>query len=108
MVHGNDLFALLAVGLGGGFLHEGNGLVGGNDLGKSEERGLKNGVGAVSEAELHGDVGSVDGVELDVVLGDILLHLGGKMLVKLFAGPGAVKQECTALLMSSTMSYLST
>ena len=87
MVHGYDLFALLAIGLGGSFLHKGNGLVCGDDLGKGKECSLKNGVGTVSETQLHCDVGSVDGVELNVVLGNILLHLGGKMLVKLFACP---------------------
>ena len=40
MVHGDNLFALLAVGLGGGFLHKGDGLVGGDNLGKSKEGGL--------------------------------------------------------------------
>ena len=87
VVHGNDLFALLAVRLGCGSLHEINGLRGRNDLRKSKECGLQNGVGTSAETELLGNVGSVDGIEIDLVLGDVALHSGRKSLGELLDIP---------------------
>ena len=78
----NDVHTLLAVRLGCGFFHQFNRLVSRNDLGKTEESGLQNGVDTTAESELFCDVGSVDGVKLNIVLGDVLFHRAGKIFFK--------------------------
>ena len=98
VVHVHDVLALLQVGVGGGVLHVADGLLLGHDLGQLEEGGLEDGVGALAHADLDGQVDGVDGVDLDVVLGDVALGHGGHMLVKLLVGPLAVDEEGAAVL----------
>ena len=98
MVHRDNLFTLLAVGAGSRFLHQLDRFFGRNDLGKAEEGGLQDGVGASAQAKLFGDVGSVDGVEFNVVLGDEFLHLGRQMGVQIGRIPRAVEKEGPARL----------
>ena len=45
---------------------------------------------------LAGQVDGVDGVDLDVVLGDVALGHGGHVLVQLLIGPLAVDEEHAA------------
>ena len=71
VVHIHHVLALLQVGVGGGVLHVADGLALGHDLGQLEEGGLEDGVGALAHADLDGQVDGVDGVDLDVVLGDV-------------------------------------
>ena len=97
MVHLDNLFALLAVGLGCSVLHILDCIRFRNDLRQLEECGLKHGVDAGAESQSAADVDTVNGVELDVVLGDKSLHLAGNALVELFAAPRAVQQESTAV-----------
>ncbi len=93
----NDLVAELGVGLGSHVLHVADGLIHGQDVCKRKERGLKNGVLYLGVAHfVLGDSGSVDNIEVDVVVGDIALDGSGKMLVKLLWGPLAVQQERAA------------
>ena len=98
VVHFDDGFALLGIGLCRGVLHELDGILGRDDPGKFKERSLQDGVGAVAQAELLGDVGGVDGVEFNPVFGDGPLHGGGQAFLKLFAVPGTVEQENAARL----------
>ena len=61
-------------------------------------------------AGLDTDLHTVDGVELDVVVGDELLHLSRKVLLQSFHIPRAVQQECTAvnqLLNHVVLAYIS-
>ena len=97
-VHLDDVLALLAVGLLDGLLQILFGIFHGNDLREREERGLHDHVDPVAQTDLDAQVGSVDGVELDVVLGDVLLHGSGQMLFERRVVPGAVQQERAALL----------
>ena len=92
----NDVHTLLAVRLGCGFFHQLNCLVSRNDLRKTEESGLKNRVDTTAESELFCDVGSVDGIKLNIVLGDVLFHRAGKIFFKTCKIPGAVEKERTA------------
>ena len=92
-VHVNDLLALLGVGLDDSVLHVLHGVLDGDDAGEVEEGSLQHGVGAVAQAQLHSDSGSVDGVEIDLTLGDLTLHAVGQMLLQLSAGPAGVQQE---------------
>ncbi len=99
VVHGDDLLALLAIGLGGGVLHVLDGVSLRNDVGDFEERGLQNGVDAAAQADLLADLDTVDGVELDVVVGDdTSSSWPGSLLLQLLHIPGAVQQEDAALL----------
>ena len=52
VVHLDDVHALLGVGLRGLFLHVLDGVRFRQDLGQREERGLKDGVGALAHADL--------------------------------------------------------
>lgn len=92
-VHVNDLLALLGVGLDDSGLHVLHGVLNGDDAGEVEEGSLQHGVGAVAQAQLHSDSGSVDGVEVDLTLGDLTLHAVGQVLLQLSAGPAGVQQE---------------
>ena len=89
-VHLNDVLALLAVALLGSLLHEVDGIVDGHDVSQLEEGGLQDGVGALAHADLDGLVDGVDGVQLDVVVRDVLLGLGIQVLAQLLIGPLAV------------------
>ena len=98
VVHIHHVLALLQVGVGGGVLHVADGLGLGHHLGQGEEGGLQDGVGALAHADLGGQVDGVDGVDLDVVLGDVALGHGGHVLVDLLIAPLAVDEEGAAVL----------
>ena len=95
LVHLDYLFALLHELLGL-LLHVADSLFLGKNLGKGEECGLKNGVGALAQTDLCRDIDSVDGVELNVVLGYVALSLCGHLLVELISVPLAVDEENAA------------
>ena len=98
VVHIHHVLALLQVGVGGGILHVADGLSLRHDLRQLEESGLENGVGALAHADLGGQVDGVDGVDLDVVLGNIALGHGGHVVIQLLVGPLAVDEEHAAVL----------
>ena len=97
VVHLDNGVALTAVRLGGGVLHILDGILFGDDLGNGEEGGLEHGVGAGAQAQLLADLKGVDGVEVDVIVSNELLHLAGQALVQLLGVPRAVQQEAAAL-----------
>ncbi|MPM12584.1 hypothetical protein SDC9_58937 [bioreactor metagenome] len=96
VVHIHHVLPLLEVGMGGGVLHIAHGLVSGQNLCKREEGGLKDGVGALAHADLGRQVDGVDGVDLNVVLGDIALGGGVQLLGQLLVAPLAVDEEGAA------------
>ena len=99
IVEVNYRLSLLDVGLVCHLLHVLNGFILGKDAGEREECGLENGVLYLCVADaLYGDTGTVDDIEVDVVLGKIFLDGGGQVSVKLLGLPCAVKQECAARL----------
>ena len=95
-VHLNDVLALLAVALLSCLLHEVDGILDGHDVSQLEECRLQNGVGALAHADLDGLVDGIDGIQLDVVVSDILLCLGVQVLAQLLIGPLAVDHEHAA------------
>ena len=79
----DDVLALAAVGSLRGSLHQLVRLIGRDDSGQGEECGLKDGVDTGrAHAGLDTELNAVDGVELDVVVGDKLLDLSRKVLLK--------------------------
>ena len=90
VVHVHDVLTLLQVGGLGLLLHVGDGLFLGHDLGQREERGLEDGVVALAHTDLDGQINGVDGIQLDVVLGDIALGRGVHVVVQLVEVPLAV------------------
>lgn len=50
VVHGHDVITLGAVGAGGGILHELEGILLRDDAGKTEERGLQDGIDAAAQS----------------------------------------------------------
>ena len=98
IVHVYDSLTLLEVGLLRGSLHEFLSFLSGNDVGDLEECGLKYGVYTAAQTDFLTDLNSVDGVEVDLSLGEDSLHLAGETLGELFNVPSAVEQERTAFL----------
>ena len=96
IVHVDDVLTLLQVGVQGGVLHVLDSLSLGHDLCQREECGLENGVGALAHADLLCEVDSVDHVKLDVVLRDVALGSGVKMMLELCEIPLAVDEEHAA------------
>ena len=96
MIHVDNVLTLLEVGCSGLFLHVTDRIVLRNDLRQREERRLQNGVRALAHADLLSKVDSVYHVKLDVVLCNVALGGGVKMLGKLLKAPLAVNEEHTA------------
>ena len=69
-----------------------------DDLGQGEERALEDVVGALAQADLRSQLGSVDDVEVGVLPGQVALHLARQVRIQLLHRPGAVQQEGAALL----------
>ena len=95
-VHLDNSVALLAVALLGSGLHELNSFVDGHNVSQLEESRLQDGVGALAHADLDSLIDSIDGIQLDVVVSDILLCLGVQVLAQLLIGPLAVDHEHAA------------
>ena len=96
VVHIHHVLALLQIRGLGLLLHVADGVLLRHDLGQGEEGGLENGVVALAHADLDGQVNGVDGVELDVILGDVALGIGLQMMVQLVHIPLAVDHEHAA------------
>ena len=52
----------------------------------------------VAQPQLAGNAVGVHGIELNIVVRDVLLHVAGQILFQLRAAPGSVQQECAAVL----------
>ena len=98
VVHVHDVLALLAIGLHDGVLHVLDGVLVGDDARDLEEGALKDGVGAVTEADFGSDLGGVDDIHLDVLAADDGFHVVRDVLDGLFLVPEAVQQEGAAFL----------
>ncbi len=96
VVHLNDVHALLGVGLRCLLLHVLDGVFLGQNLGQGEERGLKDGVGALAHADGLRKINGVDRVKLDVVLSNVALGSGIKMVGEFFRCPLAVNHKHAA------------
>ena len=91
VVHFNNGFALLEVGLLCHVLHVFDSLVDRHDIGKCEERRLKNGIGSLAHTDLGSLIDSVNGIELDIVVGNVMLNGVRKMSFNFLRRPLAVK-----------------
>ena len=96
VVHRHDIVALGAVGAGGGVLHQLQRLLGGDDAGQAEERGLQHGVHPAAQAQLLADGVGVDGIQVDLVLGQEGLSIAGQAALQLLHAPAAVQQKDAA------------
>ena len=96
VVHIHHVLSLFQVGVGGGVLHILDGLGLGHDLRQGEEGGLEDGVGPLAHADFLSQVDGVDGVDLDIIFGDIPFRHGGHVLVDFLVAPLAVDQEGAA------------
>ena len=94
----DNILTLAAVGLLRSVLHEADCLLLRDDAGQLEECGLKNRVDTGrAHACLDTDLHAVNGVELNLVVVDVLLHLTRQMLLELCIAPCAVQQEGSAV-----------
>ena len=98
VVHGHDVFALLAIALEGRILHVLDSVLGGDDAGDAEECALEDGVGAAAQTDFGGYLGGVDDVEADVLAADDSLDVVGDALKGFFLVPEGVEQEAAAFL----------
>ena len=73
----HDFFAFLRIGFLDGFFDIGDGFFGGDDTRNTEEGRLHDGVGAAAHTGGQSNVGSVNGVNLELFVNDLLLHFGG-------------------------------
>ena len=96
VVHGHDVITLGAVGAGGGILHELEGILLRDDAGKTEERGLQDGIDAAAQPQLLADGAGIDGVKVDVIFGEVGLAVAGEAALQLLHAPAAIEQENAA------------
>ena len=101
IVHVHNVLTLLAVRLHDELLHLLNGELHGNHTRDAEECRLQDGVRAVAETNLLSNLRSVDGVDGDVVLSEIALHLVRHEVHELLAFEDGVQQERTILLQTT-------
>ena len=100
VVHAYDLLAFFAVSLVDRFLHLLDGFVERNHVRDLEEGTLHNRVRAAAQSEIHRDLRRVDDVEVDLVLGQVFLHVVGQRLLGRLGIVDAVEQERTAFFQS--------
>ena len=102
MVHSNYLLTLTAVRLGSSVLHVPDSVSSRNDVGQLEECRLQKSVDSRAQTDFLTDLNTIDGVELDIVAGNVSLNRTRQSLVQLVQIPTAVQQEGTAGLQSSS------
>lgn len=108
VVHLNNFVALLAVGsLCRGF-HVIRSLIGGDDVGQLEECGLQNSIDSAAQTDLTADFDTVNGIELDVMIRNILLSLSGSLFSISSISQPQLSRKVPPSTRSSTMSYLPT
>ena len=93
----DHVLALLQVGVLSSVLHILDGIFGRQHLSQCEESGLEDGVGTLAHADLLGQVDGVDGVQVDLMIVDILLGVCGQVMFQFLRSPLAVDQEGTAV-----------
>ena len=96
LVH--NVLTLLAIRLNDEVLHLFYSLLNGNNTGDAEECRLEDGVGTVAETNLLSNLGSVDVVNLHMLLCKNSLNLVGDVVDEFLAVPNGVEQECAAFL----------
>ena len=96
-VHVNDLVALFGICLDDGLFHIIHGVINGQHTGQFEESGLKNGIRTVSESDLRGNLGGINGIETDLSLGKKPLGTVGQMLLQSVHIPVRVEKEGSTL-----------
>ena len=92
---------LLEVGLVDRILHFLDRLVDRNDVSQFEEGCLQDGVGAVAQTDVTGDIDRVDDVEVSLLLSQCALHAVGQLRLEFFGAPLAVEEEGAAFLQGS-------
>ena len=71
-------------------------------FGNTEECRLQNSVCAITQTNFHGNLGGIDVVYGDIVVGKVFLHAVGQIIGKLFAIPNGIQQECAVLLQAAS------
>ena len=89
----NHILSLLAVGLHDELLHLFHCKVHGDDFGDAEESRLENGVGAVAETNFLRNLGGVNIVNGNIMLGKVALHIVRQVGCEFFAFPDGVEKE---------------
>ena len=101
IVHVHNVLTLLAVRLHDSLLHLLYCQFHGDNLCDAEECRLQDGVGAVAQTYLLSDLGSVDIVNGNVLLGEVLLQVVGDEVHQFLALEDGVQQELTAGLQTT-------
>ena len=81
VVHVHDILSLLPIALVNELLHLLDGHFVGDDVRYLEEGRLHNRVGTVAKTEFRGYLRRIDDVEIDMVLGQVRLHVVGQRLL---------------------------
>ena len=91
VVHLDDFFAFLAVGLGNGLFDPGDGLIRIHHVGQFEETDLHDGIDAPAHAGIPGHAVGIDGVEMYVLVDDLLLQSLRQFVPQFIGAVGAVQ-----------------
>ena len=67
-------------------LHEVDSVLDGHNVSQLEESGLQDGIGALAHTDLDCLIDGVDGVQLNVVVSNVLLGLSVQVLAQLLIG----------------------
>ena len=97
----HHIFALLAVRLHDKLLHLFDSQIHGDHARDTEERRLKNGVRAVAQPYLKGNLSGVDVINGDILLSKIAFYPVRKVLCQLLAVPYGIQEERTVLAQSA-------
>ena len=101
VVHIDHILNFLAVALHDELLHLLDSQVVRNDARNLEEGALEDGVGAVAQTNLGGNLRGVDDIHINIIEGQILLHIVGKMFLGLSHTPRRVVEERAVLLQTT-------
>ena len=100
LIHLNDVFTLLAIGLNDGILQVACCFLYWNNICQFKECRLHNHIDSVAQTDFLSDVCSIYDIEVYIVFSHVSLHGSRQMFFKFCFAPYAVKNECTALLKS--------
>ncbi|MPN10293.1 hypothetical protein SDC9_157588 [bioreactor metagenome] len=94
----DNIFSFFAIRFHNGVLHFLNGKFVRNYVGDFEKCRLKNGVGAVAQAYFLRNIGSIDGVQCDIVGSKVFFYFHRKVSFNFFFAPNSVQKESSVFL----------
>ena len=98
----NYVLSLLTVRLNDEFLHLLDSQVYRDNTRDTEESGLEDRIGTVTQTDLQGDLCSVDIIYSDILLSEVTFYLIRQVLSQLLGAPNGIQQEGTVLTQTTS------